>query len=134
MAEPWDTTIGEAARLLRARALSPGEPVRSLLQRIEATEPRVHAYARVTGEEAIEAARAAEREITGGGWKGPLHGIPVALKDLFLPPAVPTEAGSRVMRGFVPTRNSAVADRLQQSGAIVIGKTVTHEFAYGQNT
>jgi aspartyl-tRNA(Asn)/glutamyl-tRNA(Gln) amidotransferase subunit A len=126
-------TVGQAMTLLRDRTLSPVELVDAVIARIEATEATVHAYATVRADEARAEAKQAEHELAGGAWKGPLHGIPVALKDVFLTEGLATEAGSRVMQGFVPNRDSAVASSLKAGGAIIIGKTVTQEFAYGQN-
>lgn len=126
-------TIREAASQISNRVLSPVELMRMVLERLFATEPEVHAYATVVADQAMEQARDAEREIAAGNWRGPLHGIPMNLKDIILSAGVATEAGSQVLRGFVPTVDSAVAERLKSGGAILVGKTVTHEFAYGQN-
>lgn len=126
-------TIREAADQLASKAISPVDLVRSVVERIRATEPKVHAYATVLEEEALAAARVVEGEIMAGLWRGSLHGIPVNTKDIILAAGVPTEAGSAVLRGFVPTEDAAVVERLKSHGAILLGKTVTHEFAYGQN-
>jgi len=126
-------TIAEAMTLLRKKEVSPVELLDSVLQRLEETEDRVHAYTVVTKESAYTAAEQAEREIARGESKGPLHGIPLALKDLLYTTGVPTEAGSRVLAGFIPPYDSTVTTRLKESGAILIGKTVTQEFAYGMN-
>jgi aspartyl-tRNA(Asn)/glutamyl-tRNA(Gln) amidotransferase subunit A len=104
-----------------------------VLDRIDETEGRLRAYAKVMRDEALQAAREAEAAIRGGDYRGPLHGIPIALKDLYYTAGTPTQAGSEVLRGFTPEHDSTVARRLKQAGAIIVGKTVTHEFAYGQN-
>ncbi len=131
---PCWLSITQAAELIAARRLSPVELTRSVLERIEETDERVQAYVTVLGDSALEAAHAAEAAIARGAYRGPLHGIPVALKDLYYTAGTPTGAGSHVLDGFVPAHDATVTDRLQEAGAIVVGKTVTSEFAYGQNT
>jgi aspartyl-tRNA(Asn)/glutamyl-tRNA(Gln) amidotransferase subunit A len=128
-----DLTIAEAATLLAQRSVSALELVEATMRRIEETEPRVHAYATVFAEEARRDARQADRERAHGHCRGPLHGIPVGVKDLVYMKGTPTEAGSRVLAGFIPPYDATVVARLRQAGAIVVGKTVTHEFAYGAN-
>lgn len=128
--QPYALTIAEAGALLRKRKLSPLELVDSLLQRIEETEGRLRAYVAVPFDSVREAARSAEREIARGGWRSPLHGIPVALKDVFHAVGMPTEAGSKTLKGFLPTGDSGVTIRLREDGAIILGKTVMPEFAY----
>jgi aspartyl-tRNA(Asn)/glutamyl-tRNA(Gln) amidotransferase subunit A len=131
---PCWLSITQAAELIAARRLSPVELTRSVLDRIEETDLRLYAYATVMADSALEAAREAENAIAHGEYRGPLHGIPVALKDLYYTAGTPTGAGSHVLDGFVPSYDATVTERLQEVGAIVVGKTVTHEFAYGQNT
>jgi aspartyl-tRNA(Asn)/glutamyl-tRNA(Gln) amidotransferase subunit A len=126
-------TVAEASDLVRRKAVSPVELLDAVLGRIAATEPQVHAYSHVAADLAREAAKRAEREIGKGDWRGPLHGIPLALKDLYQTADMPTEAGSSVLCGFRPVRDATVAARLRQAGVVLVGKTVTHEFAYGQN-
>lgn len=128
-----ELTMREAGSLLARRELSVAELVEATLRRIEQTEPVVHAYALVLAEQAHAAARAADAEISAGQYRGPLHGIPIGVKDLCYTRGVPTEAGSRALAGFVPEYDAAVVERLRAAGAIIIGKTVTHEFAYGVN-
>src|SRR5437867_9336910 len=120
--------IGEAAPLLKRREISPVELTQSVLDRIDETEWRLHAYATVMREEAVLVAREAEAAIRRGDYRGPLHGIPIALKDLYYTAGTPTQAGSEVLRGFTPAHDSTVAQRLKEAGAIIVGKTVTHEF------
>jgi aspartyl-tRNA(Asn)/glutamyl-tRNA(Gln) amidotransferase subunit A len=131
---PCWLSIAQAAELLAAKKLSPVELTRSVLERIEQTDDRVHAYVTVMSESALAAARLAEADIANGTYRGPLHGIPVALKDLYYTAGTPTGGGSHVLDGFVPDHDATVTERLKAAGAIVVGKTVTHEFAYGQNT
>ncbi|HEX5566164.1 MAG TPA: amidase, partial [Streptomyces sp.] len=103
----------------------------SLLERIDAVEERLGAYATVVAEAARSSAVRAEREIAAGRYRGPLHGMPMGLKDLIDVAGLPTGAGSRVRAGHVAKEDSAVAARLSAAGAILLGKTHTHEFAYG---
>jgi aspartyl-tRNA(Asn)/glutamyl-tRNA(Gln) amidotransferase subunit A len=131
---PCWLSIGQAAQLVSARDLSPVELTRSVLQRIEETDDRVHAYVTVLANSALESAQAAEAAIARGDYLGPLHGIPVAIKDLYYLAGAPTGAGSQVLDGFVPDADATVTQRLRAAGAVIVGKTVTHEFAYGQNT
>jgi aspartyl-tRNA(Asn)/glutamyl-tRNA(Gln) amidotransferase subunit A len=130
---PCFLSVAEAASLIASRRLSPVELTRSVLQRIDETEASVHAYATRLDEQALDAARAAESAIARGEYRGPLHGIPIALKDLFYTAGIPTSAGSDVLAGFVPGYDATVTERLRAAGAVCVGKTVTHEFAYGQN-
>lgn len=124
----------ELGQKIKAGDISPVDAVDACLARIEATEPQLNAYVRVLGDEARAAARQAEKDITAGEWKGPLHGVPVALKDLYDLAGIPTTASSRVREHWTPNADSAAAERLKAAGAIVLGKTHTHEFAYGITT
>jgi aspartyl-tRNA(Asn)/glutamyl-tRNA(Gln) amidotransferase subunit A len=133
MSELTDLTIAEAGRRLDERSVSSMELVEACLARIEETEPALQAYARVLADSARSDARTADRELAAGRWRGPLHGIPVAVKDLCYIRGVGAEAGSRVMAGFVPDYDATIVERLREAGAPILGKTVTHEFAYGQN-
>jgi len=126
-----DLTIVSLARQIRRRALSPIELTRALLERIERIGPRLNAFITVTADLAMEQARRAEREIGRGVYRGALHGIPICLKDLFYTRGVRTTAGSRILRNFVPTENAVAVERLFAGGAILLGKTNLHEFAYG---
>ncbi|SFJ28706.1 aspartyl-tRNA(Asn)/glutamyl-tRNA(Gln) amidotransferase subunit A [Amycolatopsis sacchari] len=128
---PNELTLAAAADAVRTRALSPVELVDSVLACVEEVEPRLNAYVAVTAERAREAARQAEREITGGEYRGPLHGIPVGLKDLIDVAGLPTTGSSRVRAGHRAEADSVVAACLADAGAVLIGKTHTHEFAYG---
>ena len=84
-------------------------------------------------ESARAEAERADRELRAGGRRGPLHGIPIGVKDLCHTEGFPTEGGSDVLAGFVPDADAAVVTKLREAGAVIVGKTVTHEFAYGQN-
>ncbi|MGE5253171.1 MAG: amidase, partial [Planctomycetaceae bacterium] len=101
------------------------------LERIARLEPKLNAFITVTANLARKQARQAEREILRGKYRGPLHGIPISLKDLFFTAGIRTTAGSRILRNFVPGENAVVVDRLLEAGAVLLGKTNLHEFAYG---
>lgn len=101
------------------------------MQRLDETEDRVHAFAFLAAD-ARKQARAAEREIASGALRGSLHGIPLGVKDNFLTAGMITEAGSRALAGHVPDIDAEAVARLRRAGAVIVGKTVTHEFAYGQ--
>ncbi|GGV84559.1 amidase [Streptomyces griseoloalbus] len=132
--QPFELSLTEASRAVRARELSPVELTESVLARIAAVEGRLGAYVTVAADAALAAAHRAEREISGSGPRGPLHGIPMALKDLIDVEGMPTTASSRVRAGHVAERDSRVAERLGAAGAVLLGKTHTHEFAYGLTT
>ena len=116
-------------RELLARRLSPVEVVRVLLGRIEADE--TNSFITVTAERALEEASLAEREILAGRHRGPLHGVPVALKDIIYTRGVRTTMGSALYAGHVPDHSATVARKLEEAGSVLIGKTNTHELAYG---
>jgi aspartyl-tRNA(Asn)/glutamyl-tRNA(Gln) amidotransferase subunit A len=116
-------------RELLARRLSPVEVVRALLERIEADE--TNSFITVTAERALEEASLAEREILAGRHRGPLHGVPVALKDIIYTRGVRTTIGSARYAGHVPDHSATVARKLEEAGSVLIGKTNTHELAYG---
>jgi aspartyl-tRNA(Asn)/glutamyl-tRNA(Gln) amidotransferase subunit A len=118
---------------LRVGDLTSVQLTESLLRRINETEPLVHAYAHVCAESAMRSALAAD-ERRAAGEDLPLLGIPLAIKDNIETVDAPTEVGSRVMRGHRPLRDATVVERLRAAGAVILGKTVTHEFAYGLNT
>jgi len=124
-------TVARAAELIARRELSPVDLTEALLRRIESIDPQIHAYLTLTAEHAREQARAAEAEIARGGVRGPLHGIPFAVKDVIETAGVLTTACSRVLRDHVPARDAACVARLRAAGAVMLGKTVTHEFAHG---
>lgn len=119
------TSTVEIARRIRQRALSPVEVVDAFIQRIEARNPSLNAFVFCAFDEAREAAKEAERAITSGAALGPLHGIPVALKDLFdMKPGWPTTFGGvRALKDFVPGAHCAFAERIERAGAIILGKT-----------
>jgi aspartyl-tRNA(Asn)/glutamyl-tRNA(Gln) amidotransferase subunit A len=133
MSELAGLSIKEAGLRLIRREVSSSDLVEAVLERIDRTEPLVHAYAHVMRETARRHAKEADAELARGVWRGPLHGIPIAYKDLVYTTDAPTEAGSRVLEGWVPDYEASVLGRLRDGGAVTIGKTHTHEFAYGVN-
>ncbi|MFH8342642.1 amidase [Streptomyces sp. AM6-12] len=132
--KPHELTLAAAANEIRERRLSPVELVDSVLDRIGQVDPRVRAYVTVAAEQARSAARTTEREAVRGVFRGPLHGVPAGLKDLIDVADMPTTASSRVRAGHRATTDSTVAARLRAAGAVLVGKTHTHEFAYGLTT
>ena len=124
-------TIHEASSLLKDRKLSPVELTRAFLDRIERLDGTLQSYITVLGESALSDARSAEAEIQRGDYKGPLHGIPIALKDLYDTKGIATTAGSKIMADRVPTEDATTTARLKASGAILLGKLTMHEFALG---
>ena len=123
--------VSELAPLLKARKISPVEVVRAYLHRIEAVNPKVNAYLTVTGELALRQAKVAEQEIVRGRYRGTLHGVPYAVKDLIATKGILTTNGSRVTEEWVPNYGSTVTSRLNQAGAILLGKLNLLEFAMG---
>src|SRR5512142_1509985 len=124
-------SVTEAAALLRARAVSSVELTRACLARIERLDGELVAFITRTADAALLRARRADDELARGIDRGPLHGIPVALKDLFDTAGVRTTAGSRIFADRVPSADSAVAARLAAAGAVSVGKTNLHEWAFG---
>lgn len=134
LAQPDDLTaltLAEASRLIRARAISPVELTRAYLDRIERFEPALNAFITVTGDRALERAQALEAELADGRWRGPLHGIPIALKDNIDTAGIRTTAASALFADRVPDEDAEVYGRLNEAGAVLLGKLNMHEFAYG---
>ena len=126
-------TLIEAARQIQDRRLSPLELTRECLNRIERLNPVLNAFITVTADTALDEARRAEAEIAAGNYRGPLHGIPIGLKDLFDTAGVRTTAASNQYRDRVPTADAEVVRRLKQAGAVIVGKLNMHEFAFGMS-
>jgi aspartyl-tRNA(Asn)/glutamyl-tRNA(Gln) amidotransferase subunit A len=124
-------SIAEAARLIERRQLSPVELTRAYLDRIQTYDAQLNAYLLVTADRALEAARAAEAEIAAGHYRGPMHGIPFALKDIYCTAGIRTTCHSRTRQDYVPNFDAATVTRLYQAGAVLLGKLSTHEFAHG---
>jgi aspartyl-tRNA(Asn)/glutamyl-tRNA(Gln) amidotransferase subunit A len=123
--------IAEAAQAFAARTLSPVELLTSLLQRIEKLDPVLHAFIRLDADAAMAAARTAEQEIAAGRVRGPLHGVPIGVKDIIDVAGLPTTCHSKILLDNVAQRDAAVIAQLRQAGAVIIGKLSTHEFAIG---
>lgn len=126
-----ELTIQQAGALIRAGDLSPVELTRAYLERIERLDGRVNAYITVTAALALEQAARLEAEIATGRWRGPLHGIPIALKDNIDTGGILTTAASAVFADRVPSDDAEVYRRLKEAGAVLLGKLNMHEFAYG---
>jgi aspartyl-tRNA(Asn)/glutamyl-tRNA(Gln) amidotransferase subunit A len=124
-------SIQELSPKIRDRSISPVELTHECLNRIERLNPKLNAFITVTGESALERARLAEREIYRGNYLGPLHGIPIGLKDIIDTAGVRTTAASALFKDRVPTEDAEVVRRLRRGGAIFLGKQNLHEFAYG---
>ncbi len=124
-------SLADAAELVKERAVSPVELTQACLHRIEQLNPDLNAFITVTAQQALDQAQHAEKEIRDGRWRGPLHGIPLALKDNIDTADIPTTAGSKVYADRVPAQDAAVVAKLKQAGAVLLGKLNMHEFAYG---
>ena len=124
-------TVAQLAELIRARSISPVELTEAFLARIEACDAQVNAYVAVTAEHARAQARRAQDDIMRGAYRGVLHGIPFAVKDVFETAGIRTTAHSRVLADNVPTRDAAAVRRLYEAGGVLLGKLATHEFAHG---
>lgn len=130
MAEPWELTLAEASDQVRKGKLLPVDLIRSHLDRIATVEPGILAWARTVPEQALAEAERLEKLLRKGTHLGPLHGIPVGVKDIYYTAGLETSAGSRLLAGFIPTFGATVVRRLREAGAIVVGKTATTEFAF----
>ncbi len=129
--EVMNLTLADAALQLQSRRISPVLLVNACLDRIDRFNPRINAFITVLHESALEQARVAEAEIANGNWRGPLHGIPIAIKDNINTAGIRTTAASAVFADRVPAVDAEVITRLKAAGAIVIGKLNMHEFAQG---
>ncbi|PYS50659.1 MAG: Asp-tRNA(Asn)/Glu-tRNA(Gln) amidotransferase subunit GatA [Acidobacteria bacterium] len=132
-AELKQLTLSNAASLLRSKEISPVELVQATLERIEGLNERVRAFITITAAQALERAKVAEREIVGGHIP-PLQGIPLSVKDLFDTNGIKTTAGSKVFANRVPHEDAVVVRKLYEAGAVIVGKTNMHEFAFGTTT
>ncbi len=124
-------SLAEAAGFIRDGKLSPVELTRVCLDRIESLNPRIHAFITVLSDLAIKAATRAEKEIHEGRYRGPLHGIPIAHKDILWTKGIRTTAHSRLLETWIPHESATVVELLENAGAVCLGKTALHEFAYG---
>ena len=123
--------VAEAAKAIAAKDLSPVELMKALLDRIANLDPQLNAFIRLDGEAAMEAAKAAEAEATAGRLRGPLHGVPVGIKDIIDVAGLPTTGHSKILQDNLATADAVCVEKLRGAGAIVVGKLSTHEFAIG---
>ncbi len=123
--------LSEVSQQIQKRTASPVELTEACLHRIERLNPQLNAFITITADSAMEEARTAEKEIAQGKWRGPLHGIPMALKDLIETARVKTTAASGVLKNHVPAEDAPIVQRLKEAGVVLLGKLNLHEFAYG---
>jgi aspartyl-tRNA(Asn)/glutamyl-tRNA(Gln) amidotransferase subunit A len=128
------TSIREASEDMRSGLTTPTELVTEALERIDRLDPELQAFVTVLGEQAYKDAERAELELRTGFFRGPLHGVPLGIKDLIAVKNVRTTAGSRVLADYISQEDATVIEQLRRAGAVIIGKTNTHEFAYGTYT
>jgi aspartyl-tRNA(Asn)/glutamyl-tRNA(Gln) amidotransferase subunit A len=124
-------TIAQAAKQIAAKQLSPTELTRACLERVQALDNRLHAFIHLTEERALAEARAAETAIMANGPSGPLHGIPIGLKDIVDTKGIPTTCQSKLLQDNVPDSDATCAEKLAIAGTVLVGKLTTHEFADG---
>ena len=134
VADLTSLTLAEAGDRIAARELSPVELVEATVRRIEEVDPQLNAFIHVSGEQALDAARAAEAAVAAGYHLGPLHGTPIALKDNVSVRGEASRAGSKVLADFVPDEDATIAARFRAAGAIFVGRLNMHELAYGVTT
>src|SRR5512142_2992510 len=135
MASPpiHEWTLLAAARKIRAKEIASRELTRALLERIEAQNPKINAYVTVLPEQAMEQAAACDEALAAGAPAGPLHGVPVGLKDIFCTRGVRTTCGSRILRDFIPPYDACVTEKVLAAGAVLAGKHNMDEFAMGSS-
>ena len=129
MPQPHELSAAELARQIRGRNITPVEVAQSLLERIDALEPRLEAWVRIDRETVLADAKQRQEELDHGEETGPLHGVPIGIKDIYNIAGVPTTAGSKVYADYVPDETAVTISLLQKAGAVILGKTVTTEFA-----
>ena len=129
--KPYYMSLAAVSALLRAKQVSPVEIVNVCLARIERLNPRLNALITVVAERAREEAKTAESEIQAGKWRGPLHGIPVAIKDFYDTANIRTTAAFEKFTNRVPKKDAVAVAKLREAGAIIIGKTNMHQLGMG---
>jgi aspartyl-tRNA(Asn)/glutamyl-tRNA(Gln) amidotransferase subunit A len=130
-ADLWQLTVADAGRLIASRDISPVALTKACLGRIAAVDGQIHSYIHVATQAALDAANLAEREITAGTLRGPLHGIPYGVKDNYDVVGMPATAASRTRLGHIPQQDAALVARLRQAGAVLLGKLATWEYGTG---
>jgi amidase len=128
-AELCGKTLGEVAALIEAKKLSPVDLTQAMLDRIAALDGKLHSYLTVTADLALQKARAAEQDISRGNYRGPLHGVPIAVKDLCYTKGIRTTCASKILADWVPDYSATVVERLDAAGAVLLGKLGMTEFA-----
>ena len=128
---PASLSILEASELIHKRELTPSELVEACLERINQSENSIHSFVTITRDQALEAAKIATKEVAKNGVRSALHGIPVAHKDVFMTKGVSTTAHSKSLKDWIPNKNAVAVELLDLQGAITIGKSACHEFAFG---
>lgn len=131
MTEMLTLTITDIAAQLKSRKISSVELTQACLDRIRNTDDKLRAYVRVEADAALASARQTDEEISAGDYRGPLHGVPIAVKDLCDIAGLPTTSSSLIRQDYIAQTDAAVVERLKVAGAVIVGKTHTHEFAYG---
>jgi aspartyl-tRNA(Asn)/glutamyl-tRNA(Gln) amidotransferase subunit A len=124
-------SMAEVGRLVRARELSPVELTQHCLDRIAAVDPKINSFVTITPDLAMEQAKAAEADILAGRDRGPLHGVPIALKDLYATKGIRTTAHSKVLLDWLPDEDATTTSKLAEAGTVLLGKLAMHEFAFG---
>lgn len=132
--EPYELSLSEVSAKIKAKELSPVELAESSLARLKEVEPKINSFALVTADLALSQAKAAAQEIADGNYRGPLHGIPIGVKDLYDTANIATTSSSKVRENYTPTEDSAAVASLYEAGVVLLGKTHTHEFAFGATT
>ena len=125
------SSINELTKLIRAKKASPLEVVRSCLKRIKEFEPKLNAFITVLADQALEQAKDTEAEIQAGKWRGPLHGIPIGIKDFYDTAGIKTTSAFERFKDRIPTKDAVGVAKLKEAGAIIIGKTNMHQLGMG---
>lgn len=128
-----DITIKEASELIREKKISPVELTKAFLERIEAVDGDLNSYITVLADHALNTAESAEKEIMKGNYLGPLHGVPIGLKDIFVMKDVAATCGSKMLENFISPYDATVTARIKKSGAVILGKNNMDEFAMGSS-
>lgn len=129
MAEPYTLRLSEMITQIKRRKLSPVELIESILQRIDSLEPSLKAWVTIDRKGVLEEARRQQDEIARKTLRGPLHGVPIGIKDIYYTAGMKTTGGSKIFEDFIPNYDATAVERLKKAGAIILGKTATTEFA-----